>query len=1444
MSNAYHVLANGDFSQNWNDPALITANDDWSNVPGIVGYRGDGLTGGTGVDPTTVRGNDATAIVDVNANQTNPATFTSGGVTEFQGTDGVVALQGSGTARAPYLVIHLDATGRQDLTFSTRLRDLEIGTGSPTADQPIAVQYRIGDAGEWINVPGGFVANANTGGDTMLSVSLPAAVNGQAKVQVRILTTDAPGSSGDNLIGIDDIAVTSLPLAANNGQLSIADASVAEGNAGETEISFTVTRDGGTDGAVSATWTASFPNNGKATDLAGPLTGTVEFAANQTVATVTLRLVGDTEFEADETFLVTLSDPAGGAKLGDAQATGTIVNDDAKPPIGGVFINEIHYDNAGTDAGEAIEIAAPAGTDLTGWSVVLYNGGTDGVNKNAATVYATRALSGTVVGQDDGFGTISISIPASPGLQNGPFDGIALVDAAGRVVQFLSYEGVITAKDGPAAGLTSTDVGVSEGGSTPTGFSLQLTGQGASYDDFTWVDARAASFGAVNAGQDFIGEAATGLVRIGDASVVEGDSGESLISFTVRRAGGLGQTASVDWLLNTTGSADTADFKAGQPLGGTVSFAPGVSAVTVTLTVTGDTVYEPNETFNLLLANPAGNIAIVDGTGVGTILNDDPVALRIFEIQGEAHRSPFEGQPVITGGIVTAVASNGFYLQDAAGDGNARTSDALFVFTGATPTAKIGDAVEVRGRVSEFLPGNTATNLTTTQVEATAVSVQSSGNALPAAALIGEGGLTPPTAIIEDDGFTSFDPTTDGLDFYESVEGMRVTVVAPVVVANTNGNGETYVLASGGAGATGFNDRGGVVISEGDYNPERIQLDANSLFPAYQPNHSQGDVLADVTGIISYGFGSYELLVTEAVTVTKDVSMGRETTGIDGDRNHLTVGNYNLENIDPTDAPAKFEILARDIVFNLSAPDILAVQEIQDADGRGNGSDLSGQATAAKLIAAIKAAGGPDYIYVEIAPDTPGSTGGEGGGNIRNGYFYNPDRVSLVEGSLALIQDPAYNGTRKPLVGTFDFNGENVTLINVHFTSRLGSEPLMGANQPANNEGDAARTAQAAAIAKYVQDRLATDPSLKLGVVGDFNGFPFEDASNTIEAVGLTNLHELNPLNERYTYIFDGNLQAIDNFLVTGGLMGPGTQFDIVHINAEQVQGTFRGTDHDPSVARFFIEAPNEAPTDLALDRTYVAGDAGAGALVGTVTASDVDGDILVYSLDEDAGGLFAIDPETGELRTTDAFGLDDRGAQTVVVRATDPDGLSATHEVTITVTDAVKAVVTGRRGPDGLSASASDQDGSHLDGGLGNDMLQGDRYDDRLIGGGGDDQLAGGGGADQFRFFGTQIDGGSDFDTITDLDFGTGDTLVFGSFGVGTFIKENGVGAFANGTSAILDSFADVVAAAGASDLITASRSGSDLILSVLDADGQVQTIGITGAWEQYVLAGGTDGL
>jgi hypothetical protein len=156
-----------------------------------------------------------------------------------------------------------------------------------------------------------------------------------------------------------------------------------------------------------------------------------------------------------------------------------------------LFINEIHYDNAGGDANEGVELAGPAGTDVTGWKVIFYNG-------NGGAAYDSVGFSGTIPDIQNGFGTTWVDAPGS--IQNGP-DGLALVSSSGEVVQFLSYEGSFTATDGPAYGLTSRDIQVEESGSTQIGQSLQLSGEGLMYEDFNWMADLPATPDAVNASQ-------------------------------------------------------------------------------------------------------------------------------------------------------------------------------------------------------------------------------------------------------------------------------------------------------------------------------------------------------------------------------------------------------------------------------------------------------------------------------------------------------------------------------------------------------------------------------------------------------------------------------------------------------------------------------------------------------------------------------------------------------------------------------------------------------------------------------------------------------------------------------------------------------------------------------------------------------------------------------
>ena len=739
------------------------------------------------------------------------------------------------------------------------------------------------------------------------------------------------------------------------------------------------------------------------------------------------------------------------------------------------FINEIHYDNIGKDTGEAIEVAGPAGTDLSGWALALYNG-------RNSTLYRTKPLSGIIPDQANGFGTISFGFAKS--IQNGAPDGIALV-ANGKVVQFLSYEGTFTAAGGPADGMTSTDIRVAESGSTSVGFSLQLKGTGTAPGDFFWSIPTQSSFGAVNAEQVF------GT----DAAIV----------------------------ANTPSAAPLAS----------------------------------------------------------------PPVLRICEIQGAGHISPHEGEQVATRGIVTAVARNGFYFQDATGDGDERTSDGMFVFTKNAPRVSVGDEVQVTGPVIEYIPGGAATNnLSITEFsQPDRIKIVSTGNPIPAPVAIGAAGRRPPTRVIDNDNFAIFDPAEDGIDFYESLEGLLVEVQDAVAISPTNRFGEIVVLADAGARQQ-LNSRGGLNLTPETLHPQRIQLD-DSLLPGAMPAAQVGDALGDVRGPVSYRFGNFEVLVlTEPVV--ESAGLVPEMTTLVGTAQHLTVGSFNVFNLDPNDddksadlADGQFAAIADQIVHRLGAPDVLALQEVQDNSGAANDGTTSADQTAQTLIAAIAAAGGPRYEYADVAPPD-GADGGQPGGNIRVAYLYQPGRVALI-GSVERIEDTdgddAFRNSRKPLKAAFDFKGTKLTVINCHFSSKSGSPPLFGRIQPPTNGGLAKRLAQAAFIHDLVAELLAADPNANIVVLGDFNECPFPlapvqpppgDVLQTLAGTPpiLFNLGDAVDGDLAYSYNFQGISQQLDHLLVSSALLALQPEFDHVHVNTEFPN---QASDHDPILARLLL---------------------------------------------------------------------------------------------------------------------------------------------------------------------------------------------------------------------------------------------------------------------------------
>ncbi|GEM_PF-1724440 len=638
----------------------------------------------------------------------------------------------------------------------------------------------------------------------------------------------------------------------------------------------------------------------------------------------------------------------------------------------------------------------------------------------------------------------------------------------------------------------------------------------------------------------------------------------------------------------------------GSESGGIVTWNVGsllnLETVSVRFAVTATNV--PTITLNQFYAVSASNYPTTTfGIPASTAVysNTSPP---IHDIQGAAHLSPFLNADVTNvHGIVTVVGSNGFYMQDPNPDNDPATSEGIFVFTGAAPTVSVGDEVLVDGTVSEFYPGGIGTgNLPTTELINPTVVVSSTGNPLPAAIVLGNGGRVPPNQTIDDDGNTSFDPDTDGLDFYESLEGMLVQINDAVVVGG-NRFGEIAVVGDSGANAGLLSPRGAIVVQPGDFNPERIIID-DAIVDA-EPDVNTGDYFTQpITGVVDYSFGNFKVLNPFPLPPVVSGGLLSETTTVAGDADNLVIATLNVENLDPDptdgdDDTAKFAGLADQIVNNLNAPDIIGLQEVQDSSGANDDGTVDATDTYNTLIAAILAAGGPQYEFREVAPQDL-TDGGQPGGNIRVGLLFRPDRVTFVDRGSATATtsttpalgatgvelslspgriDPtntAFDDSRKPLAAEFIFNGQKVFVVVVHFNSKGGDDPLFGLTQPPVLASETQRLAQAQVVNDFVDSLLALDPNANIALIGDLNDFYFSSPLDTVKGGVLHNLVENLPPEERYTFIFDGNAQTLDHILVSQNLSGTLSGFDIVHTNAE-FDSDFQVADHDPLVASFYL---------------------------------------------------------------------------------------------------------------------------------------------------------------------------------------------------------------------------------------------------------------------------------
>ncbi|MGW6025008.1 endonuclease/exonuclease/phosphatase family protein [Streptomyces sp. NPDC055099] len=578
--------------------------------------------------------------------------------------------------------------------------------------------------------------------------------------------------------------------------------------------------------------------------------------------------------------------------------------------------------------------------------------------------------------------------------------------------------------------------------------------------------------------------------------------------------------------------------------------------------------------------------------------------VRVHDIQGTTRLSPLAGQQVTdVTGIVTGVrtyGSKGFWIQDPKADADPATSEGVFVYTGsAALTVKAGDAVRVSGTVGEYVPGGEASgNQSLTQLTKPTVTVESSGNTLPAPVTVSAKSVPSAYAPAGDpaDGGSinalPLKPRSYALDLYESLEGMNVRVGTSRVVGATDPYSELWVTVKPHENA---NRRGGTVYgSYDDQNTGRLQI--QQLAPVSErpfPKANVGDSLSGgAEGPLDFNqFGGYTL-VARTLGEVEDKGLVREKTRRQA-KGELAVATYNVENLDPGDPQTKFDALAGAVVTNLASPDILALEEIQDDNGAKNDGTVSAEATLKKFADAIVAAGGPRYEWRSIDPEN-NKDGGEPGGNIRQVFLFNPERVSFTDrgegdattgtevvrssGRAALTLSPgrvdpantAWADSRKPLAGEFRFRGRSVIVVANHFGSKGGDEGLTSRHQPPVRSSEAKRLRQAQAVNSFVRDVRKVEKNADVVVVGDVNDFEFSATTAALEAGGaLKSAVKSLPRSERYSYVYQGNSQVLDQILTSPGVGRPGSKgfsYDSVHINAEFAE---QNSDHDPQVLRF-----------------------------------------------------------------------------------------------------------------------------------------------------------------------------------------------------------------------------------------------------------------------------------
>ena len=709
------------------------------------------------------------------------------------------------------------------------------------------------------------------------------------------------------------------------------------------------------------------------------------------------------------------------------------------------------------------------------------------------------------------------------------------------------------------------------------------------------------------------------VLSVNDVTQIETNAGTTNFVFTVSLSAPA-PVGGVTFDIATADNSATAaglDYAAQSLTGQTIPATQ--TTYTFTVLVNGDTNVEPTESFFVNITNVAGTgVTIGDSQGLGTITNDDFTIISINTIQGSGTASPLTGTVVTTTGIVTALRSNGFFLQtpDAGIDANPATSEGILVFTSTAPpaAAAIGNSVQVTGTVFEFTSTGNPAVFTTTELTAPTVVQLSTGNALPAPIVVTNANLTP----------------GGGITQLERFEGMLIAIPTLNVVAPTNGNvnepsatsttdGVFYGVIPGNA--TPFREAGietyltvpvcaagaGCAIPIFDTNPERIRVESTAIAGQTAIDIATGAVLANVLGVLDHNGSAYTLYTTTAPAIGgTQITTSPVPTAPAG---ALSVVAMNVERLfdavndpgtsDPVLTAAAYVSrlgkISLAIRNTLRTPDVIALEEVENLS--------TAQDLATRINNDAVAASQPNPGYTAFLVE------GNDIGGIDVGFLVRSTQVSVVsvtqlEAATTYIS-PCTGvaetlNDRPPLRlrGTANKGGQflDFTVFVNHLRSLIGiGDTTPCALSTDGNRVRVKRAAQANNLAQLIQDELTANSAARILAVGDFNAFEVNDgyvdtintllgtpppatqvatATNDPSYANMTNLLSLLQATQRYSFVFDGNHQTLDHALLNPAAIQQLVGGGYARLNADFPE-TFRGnftrperySDHDPVFA-------------------------------------------------------------------------------------------------------------------------------------------------------------------------------------------------------------------------------------------------------------------------------------